>query len=376
MKKCFTIFCLLVVCNAPAQTFEQKVEGMLLGSVIGDAAGAPYEFYYPAQRSRWTTSNTQLDETGLKALKNRFTLADHFRKASSFGPWRDYAQRGTITDDTRLKIIFFNALRHQPEINSTHLAKEILNFENRLPESSQPMCNDWLEELKQAARWQLGHRSDALPADRLWAGTPGNLGQMALIPLAALSTNDLSKTYQKAWELDFLDHGLARDINAAIITGLATALRPGASWQSIEAAMLTTDPYDYGNSRYGKRALEHWLELAHQMVEKANGNAAELFCSLEENLQAQYWWECWVPLVVVFACAEVAEYEPLAAMQLCIEFGHDTDSYTQLMGAFMGALHGPDIFPTNMKQLIDHRLQTDYKVHLGAWTQLLTKHLP
>lgn len=347
---------------------------MLLGSAIGDAAGAPFEFFYPAQRSRWTSSDTPLTPAGIRALAGSFSLHSHFRKASSYAQWVDYAPAGTVTDDTRLKIILINTLRHHPEPTASALASEILNFPKRLPPAVPNLCEHWLSEFSKAARWQLGMRGDAyaLPAERLWAGIPSIAGQMALLPVAAMNPKDLKATYKLAWELDFLDHGLARDINAAIVTGLAAALQPGASWQSLEEVMRQTDPYGYGKATYGKRALNQWLDFAHEAVKRSQGSPARLFEILENELGAKVWWECWVPLAVVFACAEIADYDPLAAMQLCIEFGRDTDSYAQLMGAFTGALHGPDIFPEAIQSTITHRLQADYQEDLKTWVTMLT----
>lgn len=356
-----------------AQSFEEKIYGMLLGSAIGDAAGAPFEFFYPAQRSKWTSSKTVLTIGGIRELGLSFSLNAHFRKASSYAHWVDYAPAGTITDDTRLKFILMNTLRYHPEPNASALAKEILNFPQRLPHGAPALCESWLSEFSKAARWQLDMRGDstALPPERLWAGIPSIAGQMALLPLAALRHQDLNFTYKLAWELDFLDHGLARDMNAAVVTGLTAALQPGANWTSIEKAMRNTDPYGYGKAAYGKRALNRWLDFAHMAVERSQGSPGKLFQILERELEAVVWWESWVPVVVVFACAEIADFHPLAAMQLCIEFGHDTDSYAQLMGAFMGALHGPGIFPESIQKTIVNRLKSDYQEDLMQWVTLL-----
>ncbi len=374
MKACATVILFISHFLGFAQSLEHRTYGMLLGSAIGDAAGAPYEFFYPAQRSQWASSSTPLTSEGIQGLTSSFGLHSHFRKASSYAHWVDYAPAGTITDDTRLKIILMNTLRHHPQPTASALASEILNFPKRLPVQVPNLCKSWLSEFSKAARWQLDIKEgeEALPSERLWAGIPSMAGQMALLPLAAMNPDDLPGTYKLAWELDFLDHGLARDINAAVVTGLAAALQPGASWTSIEQAMRDTDPYGYGKATYGQRALNRWLDFAHKAVKRAQGSPQKLFEILENELEAKVWWECWVPVVVVFALAEVANYQPLAAMQLCIEFGHDTDSYAQLMGAFVGALHGPDIFPEALRSTITNRLRLDFGEDLEDWVTLLT----
>lgn len=374
MKAYLVILLLLSGFQAVSQSFEEKTYGMLLGSAIGDAAGAPFEFFYPAQRSEWTSTDKQLTDAGIDALAKSFDLNAHFRKASSYAHWVDYAPAGTITDDTRLKIILMNTLRHQPQLTSAAFAREILNFPDRLDGKAPNLCESWLAEFSKAARWQLNMRDDtsALPPERLWAGTPSIAGQMALLPVAALSPTNFESTYKLAWELDFLDHGLARDMNAAVVTGLSAALQPDADWQSIEKAMRETDPYGYGKATYGQRALDRWLDFAHEAVGRSKGSVVKLFSILEEELEAKVWWESWVPLVVVFACAEIAKFNPMAAMELCMEFGHDTDSYAQLMGAFIGALYGPDIFPQTVRNTVTHRLRSDYQEDLKQWVTLLS----
>jgi ADP-ribosylglycohydrolase len=375
MKLFAFIFFLLCYFQGLAQSKDEKAYGMLLGATIGDAAGAPFEFFYPAQRGQWTTTPEKLTTEGIKGLADSFGLKPHFRKATSYAQWTDYAPAGTITDDTRLKIILINTLQYQEELSASSLAQEILNFSQRQTMQGRLLCEEWLSEFSKAAKWQLDmpESTGAKPSERLWAGIPSIAGQMALVPIAALNPNDFTSTYKLAWQLDFLDHSIARDINAALITGLAAALQPEASWASIEAAMRQTDPYGYGQSAYGERALIYWLDFAHEAVARAEGAPSRLFDILEKELRATVWWECWVPLVVVFSMAEIAEFEPLAALQLCIEFGHDTDSYAQLMGAFMGALHGPDIFPLHIQKTVTQGLEADYNQSLTDWIALLNK---
>ncbi len=60
-------------------------------------------------------------------------------------------------------------------------------------------------------------------------------------------------------------------------------------------------------------------------------------------------WEAQVPFVVIFSCLKICKYNPLAALQLTIEWGNDHDTYPQLLGAFIGAIYGPDIFKEDMR---------------------------
>ena len=104
------------------------------------------------------------------------------------------------------------------------------------------------------------------------------------------------------------------------------------------------------NSPSGK--VTYWLDFAHEAARKANGNPKRLFQILERDLGAETWWECWIPLVVSVACLDLVDHEPLAAMELLRQFGHDTDSYLQLLGAFVGALHGAGVFPVDQVEVV------------------------
>ena len=84
-------------------------------------------------------------------------------------------------------------------------------------------------------------------------------------------------------------------------------------------------------------------------------------------------WEAQVPFVVAFSCFELADYDPLAALQLSMEWGHDTDSYAQLVGAFAGALHGSGVFPSAWREAVTVRLKADHGLDLERECQFLTR---
>ena len=63
--------------------------------------------------------------------------------------------------------------------------------------------------------------------------------------------------------------------------------------------------------------------------------------------------------------------DPLAALELSIEWGHDTDSYAQLLGAFIGAVHGASLFDPEMRETITSRLKLDYGANVNTYVALL-----
>ena len=50
------------------------------------------------------------------------------------------------------------------------------------------------------------------------------------------------------------------------------------------------------------------------------------------------------------------------------------DSYAQVMGAFMGAIHGPDIFPKKMRNTINDRMKEQFGQNINDWMILIDKY--
>lgn len=354
---------------------DQKIEGMLIGSAIGDAAGGPVEFVHPPQRSRWTTTEAQVNPAMLDSLGALFRLRPYSKGWEPFAQWEAHGPAGTITDDTRFKMIFFNALEKSGgRLDLESFARAVLDFREELPERYREMYDAWIPEIAYATNWALGKRKDALPVERIWGGIPTMEGQMPFLPIAALHPDDPAWCYTKCYELGYFDIGVAKDMNSALVAGLARALQEDGSWEHVEAAMREVDPYRYNQTLYVERELLRWLDRSHHMARRAEGNIARLFEIMEAELQCTYWWEAWVPIVVVMAVAEVAHYHPLASMQIILEFGHDTDSYAQVMGAILGAIHGPEVFPATMRKAVDEQMQKQFGHHIARWMELIHAH--
>ncbi|MFT4638738.1 MAG: hypothetical protein ACI8T1_002061 [Verrucomicrobiales bacterium] len=225
---------------------------------------------------------------------------------------------------------------------------------------------DWLEEWRFASAWVLGERdpSKARPPERMWQGLLTCCGQMTSLPLAALFPGDPERAYPACYQLSYFDNGWGKDVNTALVAGLAAALG-GEEWPGILKAMRKTNPYRYGDLRYTTRQVDHWLGLALKLAKEAKGELAVLFDALEKTFAQTIKWEAQVPVVVAFACLALADYASLTALQLSIEWGHDTDSYASLVGAFIGAVHGVSLFPDNLLKPVHDRLLADFDADLG-----------
>jgi ADP-ribosylglycohydrolase len=358
-----------------APSLDSSIEGMLIGSAIGDAAGGPLEFVDPPERSHWSTTGQEITKEGITALGDLFRLRPYPKDAEPFAQWEAFGPEGTITDDTRFKFILFNTLeKYNGFLTRLSFAQSVMDFRSTLPEKYKDHYDEWIPEIAFATNWALGEREKAYPVERIWGGIPTMEGQMPFLPVAALHPYDPEWCYLKTYELGYFDNGIAKDINSALVAGLARALQADGSWENFEDAMRRVDPYKYSEVLYVDRQLVKWLDLSHQLVEQAGGNIAKLFLLLEEHLETTYWWEAWVPIVVVMACAEIVDYDPLASMQLMMEFGHDTDSYAQLMGAVMGAIHGKDIWPEEIRTTVNDRMKEQFNQNVDDWMILINMY--
>ncbi|MEM1097064.1 MAG: ADP-ribosylglycohydrolase family protein, partial [Bacteroidota bacterium] len=359
----------------PSVTLHDRIEGLLIGAFIGDAAGGPVEFQAP-QRGPWTATDTVLTPEGIAALASAFHLRAYPMGAGSYAHWTDYGPPGTVTDDSRFKLLFIKSLREAGRADRDAFAREILRFHADTTGRYPQLRQDWLDEFAYAARWVLGERDEAiaLPPERQWGGIATMAGQMPFLPIAALHPGDPDAAYRTVWDVDFLDNGIGRDINAGLVAGLATALADGATWADVDAAMRTTDPYGFTQIEWVPRRSSRWLDVARNAVREAEGRPKRLFDILVRDLQATTWWDAWIPTAVTFACAEMTGHDPLATLQLILEFGYDTDSYMQVAGALFGALHGPAIFPEAMRQTVIDRLEADYDVRFADLVALLHQH--
>lgn len=398
----FLLLALLPVRGAAATDVDirARIHGLLIGGYLGDALGGPVEFQeaakvqaLPDPPKRWRDDEV-FDAPARAAAAARLRLRPYapLRPVSeSYGQWGSNCPPGTVTDDSRHKLVLLHALRAADRADAwpldvRGLAQAYLDWPARPVVAENPefraQCADWLEEWQLAARWVLGERdaARALPPERMWQGLPTCCGQMTLPPLAAVFAGRPDDAHRAAWHLAFFDNGFGRDLNAALVAALATALvtpsdpaQPKPAWDAVLAALRETDPYRHRKIRWSQRAVDRWLDLALRAAREAEGRPARMFAVFEQEFRHSSKWEAQVPFVVAFGCLALAEFEPLPAMQLTLEWGHDSDSYAQLLGAFTGALFGPGIFPAAWREAVAARLAADFSEDLEAQVDLLDR---
>ena len=380
----------------PGHLNRERLRGLLMGSLIGDALGGPLEFADDQTRRdrvpdcRQWDDQRRLDAATLQQLGKSLKMTGYAEvrpKAEPYGQWIDNAPEGTLTDDSRLKIVLMRALRaaiKPSELSTADIARQIIAFQ---PKQNQPpnpavqrLIDEGLAEYRFAANWLLGERDPkiARPLDRLWAGVPNCSGQMMMLPLAGCFQGDTQATYQKTFELDFIDGPAAKDITAALVAGLASvisakedALTNRQRYTLLFQTMRDVDPYQLSDVPYVGRPLIKWLDLADSIVQRAGGEPKVAYQLLETEGKPVYYWDAHFTLLVPIVLLKLCHYEPLAALHLTIDFGHDTDSYAQLLGAIVGAVEGSAVFPQPMIDAVTHQLHSHFAESVDSWCDVL-----
>ncbi len=320
---------------------NDRVSGLILGSMLGDALGGPHEFSKP--------------------VKFNGNLVSYPGKATAFGAWKDFAPAGTITDDSRHKLIFIDFLLSNKQWTEKSLAKSYVE-EFKKNDEYNSLRQEWLKEYMSVAQY-LATGVRRKPRGALWSGLATVSGQLALIPLAIPYSGLPEQAYLKCWELNWLDSGTATDINCAIVAGLAYLLGENATLDGFFETLRKTDPYKMRETPFIGRPLEHWL-VKSQQIGKSSRNLFNLRNKIREMVPAYYWWEDYAVIAVTFSYLEYFKNSPEDLFYYLIHFGKDTDTYAQLAGAILGAWKGESFFDSGQMNLLISRLQQDYKIDM------------
>lgn len=378
-----------------------RCKGLLAGSLIGDALGGPLEFADEATLAAATRrgdvagvrqwSDPVLGTDAMRRLSDSLRLPEYSvyrRAAAPYGPWMDNAPAGTITDDSRMKIVLLRAMEDANERQQTiapeDVARALVEFQCRRDQADSPavaaLCREGLREYRYAARWLIGDRdrSVALPVDRLWSGVANCSGQMMMLPLAIVHAGDPVAAYERCYRMDFVDHGYAKDFAAAVVAGLAAVvgrspdgLTTDQRWGLFRDTIRKTDPMRLAEVPFAGRPLVGWLDLAEEIVDRCDGNVVELFGRLETDGRPVYYWDAHFTFAVAMTMVGFCHRYPLAALGLSIDFGHDTDSYGQLVGAIVGAIHGADVFPDELFAPVRDAMANQYGESIDRWLGIL-----
>ena len=370
--KFLVLFALLTEPQAEHVFLRDKILGMLVGSAIGDAMGAPSEM--------WTREQIQAEYGFVKDLHPRMT------KPSSEGTWELNVRAGTTTDDTRWKALAIDYLSgaragelHAKDFAaylSTRFAAELEELRRLTMDDPAPalikgvMRLQWLEEWERVARAYTGGDIDEYSSalNRFYGGEMVCAGLLFAPALGAFYPGDPEAAYRNTFAIDIYDLGYAKDISAITAAMIAAAIGEGSTPESIFAVLSDVDPQGFFESRLigrqafnmlrDARAIAHrarevgltkdapahdpWLDSGLEPIERAQMH--EAYRLLDERQQRMPFHAGEIHLVNLTALL-YSDFDFRGALEFVVNYGRDNDTTAAVTGAVVGAFLGAERLP-------------------------------
>lgn len=359
--------------------YHQKVLGLLIGSAIGDAMGAPTEM--------WSRRNIQLDYGFVDDLQTMV------REVSAEGIWKSNLPAGGTTDDTRWKALTIDFLREQSlsEVTATAFAQHIVDrYQSRIddlkategfdpkPYEQNLMKMAWLQEWALVAQ---SYTQNDLPAyaralSKFYGGEMTCAGMLYAPMLGAVHPGDPRSGYTLAYDLGIFDLGYARDMTGLVSAMTSAAFALDATGEAVTRINRTVDPEAFFESRLIGRSAYRFYQHARHLVADARAYAPDLaqapveippaythlseleyaklknaFDRLDEANEdvAFHPGEIYLILLTAMLYSDF-EFEP--TMTFITNYGRDNDTTAAIAGAILGALHGADSLPPEMTRQV------------------------
>ena len=312
-----------------------RIHGLLLGGAIGDALGAPVEFWGSDRIAR--------------------ELPDGLRDfiPSGYGP-----ELGLVTDDTQMTLFTLEALlRFDVEMlvdPITDLHRSYLEWWDTQCLTEPPA--DAEPGTLRAEAWLYARRapgttcSAALAASRDRLGTPASnnsKGCGAVMRSAPFGLVPVPDGPQLAWAGAALTHGHPTgQVSSAAFARLINSLLGGESLvDAVEDALMCACAFPGGAET--QAALQAAIDLAasDQLPSQA----------LVESLGGA--WIGAEALAIGVYCALVypERDQILDALSLAVCHGGDSDSTGAICGNILGAMHGADALPAHLVEAVEGR---------------------
>ena len=135
--------------------------------------------------------------------------------------------------------------------------------------------------------------------------------------------------------------------------------------------MTTTDPFGLANVPFVGREVDRWLEIAESIATDSGGNLGRWIDGLHRRGKPRYFWDAHFTFIVAWSALTLADWRPLSALAAIAAFGHDTDSYAQLVGALGGAVAGRSWIPSEWQTAVGDQLKDDYRTDWEEWIDQL-----
>jgi hypothetical protein len=404
----FLTFCTPFLCatgQTPASTLSRaellnKVRGMLIGSAIGDAMGAPTEM--------WSR----------EYIQQEYGFVDHLdsmvREPSAEGTWLLNLPAGGTTDDTRWKklmVQYLLSLGGKAELDAPKFAGHLVQQYEQAVQAlkntagSNPAAFEdksrrmaWLQEWAAVARpFAAGKYLEYNDALSRFYGGEMVCGGLLYAPAAgAFFPGDANKAYHETFKICIFDLGYARDLSALIAAMTARAMSKDANPNHLLAVFRDVDPQGYFNSRLVGRSAYRILREANQIVFEANklqwkdvdstrlprpqflkvdalylSRMQKAFELLDAKNQDMPFHAGEITLQVLTAMI-FADFDFEKALVFLINFGRDNDTTGAVLGGILGAYWGADHLPARLVEPVLRVNKTLLDTDLEQLAQQLT----
>ncbi len=366
-----------------------RVLGMLVGSALGDAMGAPTEM--------WSRDAIQLEYGFVEDLDSMV------REASPEGIWKANLPAGGTTDDTRWKNLTVDYLLSQkseslePKDFASHIFKtfegsltklnntegtEVEPFENALQEAN------WLSEwAKVAAPYRdanLGGYADSL--SKFYGGEMVCAGLLYAPAIGAFYPGNPEKAYQEAYRISIFDLGYARDLSALASALTASGMTPNATKDSLLAS-LRLDPEGYFQSRLVGRTSHKLLKDALNIVREARkldslpnrlslDNPALIYAYTElDRRQQDMPFHAGEIYLQALTAMLFTDFNFQSTLTFLTNYGRDNDTTASLAGGILGAWVGYNKLPVADRERVIRVTRDELGIDLEQKAQQLAKHL-
>ncbi len=361
------------------EILKDKVLGMLLGSAIGDAMGAPTEM--------WSRRDIIVDYGYVSDLDTMV------REPSAEGTWDFNLPAGGTTDDTRWKALTTEYLLTQKpnaKLDPTDFADLIIsryqegiqslkNTESFAPEPFEENTRKlaWLQEWAIVAKPFVEDdlQAYAYALSQFYGGEMTCAGMLYTPVVGAFYPAQPQMAYAEAYRISLFDLGYARDISALTAAMVSTAMSADATPEGVINVMRDVDPEGYFSSRLVGRTAYRLLRDARNIVYEAQQlkendidkqniqmpkgftdtlrmartlKAYELLDAKNQDMPFHAGEIHLVNLTALLFC----NFDFRETLAFVVNFGRDNDTTAAVTGAILGAYWGADKLPEQMKKQI------------------------
>jgi len=381
--------------------YHDKVLGLLVGSAIGDAMGAPTEM--------WDRRDIELDYGFVEGLDSMV------RSPTAEGTWKYNLPAGGTTDDTRWKKLTFDYLlevginQADPESFAEYITrlykeriqvlKETDAFEPE-PFEDNLMKMTWLQEWAMVAKpySENDFRAYSNALNKFYGGEMTCAGMLYSPVFGATSPKNPLAAYKAGYEMSIFDIGYAKDMTALVSSMVAAAFNEQATVESVLNVNRIIDPEGYFKSRLVGRSAYRFYQNAKNIKFETDKLALSEFEILPEiphsmkHLDVLEYLRLTKAFDMLDQANEDVAFHPgeiylitLTALMFCefdfeksmtfiVNYGRDNDTVAAIAGAILGAYWGTEKLPVKMSEQVIQINRNELGIDLEELANQMTDH--